>query len=72
MTQIARAAAPEENAGISEQAGFWQEQTPLGKMWGRQLTDWRATGLPKATRLFRRLHINSSARSAMPMLRMQW
>lgn len=31
-------------AGVSEQAGFWQEQTPLGKMWGRALYDWRATG----------------------------
>lgn len=30
--------------GVSEQAGFWQEQTPLGKMWGRALYDWRATG----------------------------
>lgn len=30
--------------GVAEQAGFWQEQTPLGKMWGRALYDWRATG----------------------------
>lgn len=31
-------------AGVAEQAGFWQEQTPLGKMWGRALYDWRSTG----------------------------
>lgn len=30
--------------GVAEQAGFWQEQTPLGKMWGRALYDWRHTG----------------------------
>ena len=32
----------------------------------------RASGLPKAVRSNERLHINSSARSAMPMDRMQW
>lgn len=31
-------------AGVAEQAGFWQEQTPAGKMWGRALYDWRANG----------------------------
>ncbi|WP_294138369.1 hypothetical protein [Sphingomonas sp.] len=31
------------DAGVAEQAGFWQEQTPLGKMWGRALYDWRRT-----------------------------
>ena len=31
-----------------------------------------ASGLPKATRACTRLHINSSARSATPMQRMQW
>jgi hypothetical protein len=34
--------SPEQ--GVAEQAGFWQEMTPLGKMWGRALYDWRATG----------------------------
>lgn len=32
-----------EGHGVAEQAGFWQEQTPLGKMWGRALYDWRST-----------------------------
>lgn len=32
------------DVGVAEQAGFWQEQTPLGKMWGRALYDWRSTG----------------------------
>lgn len=31
------------DVGAAEQAGFWQEQTPLGKMWGRALYDWRDT-----------------------------
>lgn len=31
-----------ENA-IAEQAGFWQEPSPLGKLWGRALFDWRRT-----------------------------
>jgi hypothetical protein len=32
-----------EGKGVAEQAGFWQEQTPLGRMWGRALYDWRST-----------------------------
>lgn len=32
------------DVGEAEQAGFWQEPTALGKMWGRALYDWRATG----------------------------
>ncbi|MNO09347.1 hypothetical protein D3C81_2324480 [compost metagenome] len=32
----------------------------------------RARGRPKAVRSTERLHINSSARSAMPTERMQW
>lgn len=32
-----------EGRGVAEQAGFWQEQTSLGKMWGRALYDWRST-----------------------------
>lgn len=29
--------------GLSERAGFWQEQTPMGRMWGRILIDWHST-----------------------------
>lgn len=29
--------------GVSEEAAFWQEQTPLGKLWARALVDWRKT-----------------------------
>ena len=35
-------------------------------------TPWSASGLPNATRICARLHISSSARSAMPIARMQW
>ena len=35
-------------------------------------TPWRASGLPNATRSTERRHIRSSARSAMPIARMQW
>lgn len=30
-------------AGVAEQAGFWQEPSPLGQLWGRALFDWRRT-----------------------------
>jgi hypothetical protein len=44
MLQLAE--IPEErdtftDVGIAEQAAIWQEQTPLGKLWGRALCDWR-------------------------------
>lgn len=29
--------------GVAEQPGFWQEQTQVGKFWGRCLPDWRTT-----------------------------
>ena len=35
-------------------------------------TEWVDSTLPNAVRELSRLHISSSARSAMPMLRMQW
>lgn len=32
-----------EGQTVAEQAGFWQEQTEAGKIWCRQLCDWRRT-----------------------------
>jgi hypothetical protein len=32
-----------DDHGVAEQAGFWQEATDVGKLWCRQLCDWRRT-----------------------------